>query len=346
MSKRDYYEILGVPRDATTDQIKKAFKKKAMEFHPDRNPGDNTAREKFEEAKEAEEVLCDVDKRLQYDKFGHAGPKAQTIWEDLFNAHFNTHFNNTPISRKGNDLKVNVKLTLEEIYTGVKKKFNINRREKCTSCGGHGGSNPKMCGTCGGSGTVVQTIDLGFAHTMAPGTCPKCNGYGEIIENPCGTCNGNGFVMVSDSFDVTIPEGVAHGVGLIIPGKGDAIRNGVNGDLLIGVIEIPHQYYTRQAADLKRTLALTYPQLILGHKMEFTTIDGGKIRFEIPAHTKVGDIFRLKGKGMKYVNANDNSIITGDLLLVIDIIIPTSITEEERNLIIELKKVNEKVATN
>ena len=241
---------------------------------------------------------------------------------------------------------MNVKLTLEEIYTGVRKKFNINRREKCTPCNGHGGSNPKLCVTCRGTGTVMQKIDLGFAHTMAPVTCSSCGGHGEIVETPCVSCNGHGFTMIQDSFDVTIPEGMVSGATLVIPGKGEAMRNGTNGDLFIGVIEIPHQYYTRQAADLKRVISLTYPQLVLGHKMEFTTIDGGKIRFDIPAYTKVGDIFRLKGKGMKYANDSGNQVITGDLLLVMDIIIPTSVTEEERNLIIELKKVNEKLATN
>lgn len=342
MSKRDYYEILGVPKDATTDQIKKAYRKVAMQFHPDRNPGDKTAEDKFKEAAEAYEILGNVDKRLEYDKFGHGGPQARPIWEDLFNAHFTQN----PTTRKGGDLKVNVKLTLEEIYTGVRKKFNINRREKCTPCNGHGGSNPKLCVTCRGTGTVMQKIDLGFAHTMAPVTCSSCGGHGEIVETPCVSCNGHGFTMIQDSFDVTIPEGMVSGATLVIPGKGEAMRNGTNGDLFIGVIEIPHQYYTRQAADLKRVISLTYPQLVLGHKMEFTTIDGGKIRFDIPAYTKVGDIFRLKGKGMKYANDSGNQVITGDLLLVMDIIIPTSVTEEERNLIIELKKVNEKLATN
>ena len=342
MSKRDYYEILEVPKTSSQDEIKKSYRKIAMQYHPDRNPGDKAAEDKFKEAAEAYEVLSDVEKRAEYDKYGHNGSGTSHLWDDIFNTHFNT----AQTIRKGNDLRINVKLTLEEIYTGVKKKFNINRREKCTPCGGHGGSNPKPCMKCGGSGTVMQTIDLGFAHTMSPGTCPKCKGYGDLVDDPCGTCNGNGFVMTTDSFDVTIPEGMVQGARMVVPGKGDAIRNGRNGDLFIGVVEIPHQYYTRQNADLKRTLSLTYPQLILGHKMEFTTIDGGRIRFDIPAYTKVGDIFRLKGKGMKFANPSDNQVEIGDLLLVIDIIIPTSVTEEERNLIIELKKVNEKVATN
>ena len=202
MSKRDYYEVLDIPKDASTDEIKKAFRKKAMEYHPDRNPDNPEAKSKFEEAKEAQEVLIDANKRATYDKFGHVGPQAQRpSWEDFFN-----RFGNSPTSRRGNDLKINIKLTLEEIYTGTKKNFNINRHQTCITCGGHGGTNPKQCEKCHGTGTVAQTIDLGFAHTVAPATCPKCSGIGEIVESFCISCNGKGVVSVQDSFDVTIPE--------------------------------------------------------------------------------------------------------------------------------------------
>lgn len=348
MAKRDYYEILGVKKDATADEIKKAYRKVAMQFHPDRNPDDKAAEEKFKEAAEANEVLSDTEKRARYDQFGHNASNHNPFGDgiDLDALFRNSFFGNRQRGpKRGHDIQISVELTLEEIYTGVRKNFKLFRQMTCTPCGGRGGSNPNTCTTCSGTGEIQVPFQMGPMKGTRAHPCQTCGGAGERVDNLCNTCQGHGIVLGEDEIDISIPAGVTGGMGFMIGEKGHAIRAGKTGNLVINITEIPHQIYTRQGADLKRALKLSYHQLILGDKLELDTIDGGKVSFQLPELTEVGRIFKLKGKGIKQFNDTGNAVLTGDLLLVVDIQIPTSITDEEKNLIEQIKKVHEKVAS-
>lgn len=344
MSKRDYYEILGVAKDATADQIKKAYRKIAMQYHPDRNPGDKSAEDKFKEAAEANEVLSDAEKRAKYDQFGHNPPNHNPFGnvDDILNSFFG---NRQRQPKRGHDIQVSLELTLEEIYNGVRKNFKLHRHMECSPCGGRGGSNPQTCTTCNGSGQIQVPFEMGFMRGTRAHPCQTCGGAGERVDSLCNNCKGHGIVLGEDDIDITIPAGVTGGMGFMIADKGHAIRGGKTGNLILNITEIPHKLYTRQGVDLKRNLKLSYHQLILGDKIELETIDGSKVGFQLPELTEVGRIFKLKGKGIKQFNETGTTVLTGDLLIVIDIQIPTSITSEEKNLIEEIKKVHEKVAS-
>jgi molecular chaperone DnaJ len=346
--KRDYYEILGCKKDATPDELKKAYRKVAMLYHPDRNPGDKAAEEYFKEAAEAYEILSDTEKRAKYDQFGHNAPNHNSFGggidiEELFrNAFFG---NRQKGPKRGHDIQISLELTLEEINTGVRKKFNVHRQMECTPCGGRGGSNPQTCTTCNGTGQIQVPFDMGFMKGVRAQPCNTCGGAGERVDTLCNSCHGHGIVLGDDEIDITIPAGVVGGMGFLIVEKGHAIRGGKSGNLAVSITEIPHKYYTRQGANLRRTIKLSYHQLILGDSIELDTIDTGKVKFQLPELTEVGRIFKLLGKGIKHLDANTNQTLTGDLLVVIDIQIPTSITPEEKNLVEEIKKVHEKVAS-
>ncbi len=359
MSKRDFYEILGVSKSATADEIKKAYRKKAIEFHPDKNPGDKVSEEKFKEAAEAYEVLSDDQKRQRYDQFGHAGLGGAgnggyggggMNMDDIF-SHFGDifggHFGGGGFSgfgggqrggqrvRRGSDLRVKVKLTLAEIATGVEKKIKVKKQVICSHCNGSGaahGSQSSNCHTCNGSGRVtrVQQTILGQMQTQSE--CPTCNGEGKIIRDKCSHCNGEGIVREDEVITINIPAGVMEGMQLSMSGKGNAARRGgVNGDLLVLVEEEAHPELIRDENDLIYNLLLTLPTAILGGSVEVPTVDG-KVKVTIISGTQPGKVLRLRGKGLPSVNRYG----TGDLLINIGVYIPENLSKDEKNTIEKL----------
>ena len=352
MEKRDYYEVLGVAKNATAEEIKKAYRKKAIQYHPDKNPGNKEAEEKFKEAAEAYEVLSDADKRARYDQFGHQGLGGAAgggfsgggmSMEDIF-SHFGDIFGGgfggfegfgggsrggRRHVNKGSDLRVKVKLTLKEISTGVEKKFKLKKYVPCTHChgtGAEGDGGSETCPTCKGSGSVIrnqQTI-LGTMQTRT--TCPTCNGEGKIIKNKCKECGGDGIVYGEEVVTVKIPAGVAEGMQLSMSGKGNAGKhNGVPGDLLILVEEEPHESLIRDENDLVYNLLLSFPAAALGGAVDIPTIDG-KVKVKIDAGTQPGKVLRLRGKGLPSVNGYG----TGDLLVNVSVYVPEALTKEIR----------------
>jgi molecular chaperone DnaJ len=331
MNKKDYYEILGVTREATQEEIKKSYRKKAMQHHPDKG-GDQDV---FKEIAEAYEVLSNEDKKSRYDRYGHTDPnqsfKNRGEPFDIFNM-FNK---NRPIYKKGDDLNLLLKLTLEDILNGVKKKFKYNRKDTCKPCNGHGGSGQKKCNTCGGSGQVVETIETPFGYIRNMSSCTTCDGNGFTNETNCDTCGGSGTINIEEIIELDIPHGVVDGMRMTLNGKGNAIKNGITGNLNVTIQELPHEKYVRVGNDIKRSLKLTYPQLVLGDKVELETIDGTKIRITINELTNVGETLGIKGKGLKQLNSQNR----GDLLLNIELELPTSISDEEREIIKSLKNL-------
>ncbi|HQE54290.1 molecular chaperone DnaJ, partial [Tenuifilum sp.] len=327
-TKRDYYEILGVPRNASKDEIKKAYRKMALKYHPDKNPGDKDAEEKFKEAAEAYEVLSDDNKRARYDQFGHAGmgngaggggfSHDWTIEDifaqfgDIFGGHFGSFggfggFGGGRSSRRtnrGTDLRVKVKLSLSDIANGVEKKIKVNKYVSCQSCGGTGaagGSSYSTCSTCRGSGYVTRVTNtlLGQMQTTSP--CPTCNGEGKVITNKCVACNGEGVVREDEVITVKIPAGVAEGMQLNVQAKGNAARRGgVPGDLLVMIEEEKHPNLVRDGNDLIYNLNISIPDAVLGAPAEIPTVDG-KVKIKIEPGTQPGKILRLRGKGLPEV---------------------------------------------
>ena len=359
MEKRDYYEVLGVSKGATADEIKKAYRKQAIKYHPDKNPGDKNAEEKFKEAAEAYEVLSDEQKRQRYDQFGHAGMSGaaggggfegfgggmnmEDIFEhfgDIFGGHFGGFGggfgggggrSRGKRVRRGSDLRVRVKLTLKEISTGVEKKIKVKKLVSCTHCNGTGGKDghTTTCNTCNGSGSVttVQRTILGSMQTQSP--CPTCHGEGFTIAEKCPYCNGEGVVKQEDIITMNIPAGVAEGMQLSMAGRGNAAKNGgVNGDLLIVIEEEPHPQLIRDNNNLIYNLLLSVPKAILGGTIEIPTIDG-KVKIKIDKGTQPGKVLRLRNKGLPDVNRYG----TGDLLVNIGVYIPEEISSEEKKII-------------
>lgn len=362
MSKKDYYEILGVSKSATAEEIKKAYRKKAIEYHPDKNPGNKEAEEMFKEAAEAYEVLSDPQKRQRYDQFGHAGMGGAASgggfsgagmsmddifshFGDIFGGHFGGFggFGGGGSSRggqrvrRGSDLRVKVKLTLNEIATGVEKKIKVKKYVSCQHCNGTGaahGSDPVTCTTCHGSGrvTTVQQTILGRMQTQSD--CPTCGGEGKIVKDKCAHCAGEGIVREDEVININIPAGVMEGMQLSMSGKGNAARRGgVNGDLLVLVEEEAHPELIRDENDLIYNLLLTVPQAILGGSVEVPTVDG-KVKVTVAAGTQPGKVLRLRGKGLPSVNRYG----TGDLLVNIGVYIPENLNKEEKNLVEKLEK--------
>lgn len=347
MSKRDYYEILDLNKSASQDEIKKAYRKKALEHHPDKGGDENI----FKEIAEAYEYLSDPNKKEIYDKYGHQGQTRQPNFEngnpfDVFEHFFNTSgFGNFSQNQRqpknGVDLNLTLKLTLEEILNGTTKKFKYKRQEHCSSCNGRGGTQESPCPTCSGSGNIGQVINTPFGQIRNVIMCHNCEGNGKIITNVCSSCNGNGCNEKEELLSVDVPFGIADGMKMGFQSKGNAVKNGGVGNLIITFMELNHDTFVRNGNDLKLTIKLSYPQLILGDKIDVPTIDGNKIRITIPEYTKINDIFKIQSKGMRQINSN----IRGDMLINLDLYIPTSITDEERTLIQELKNLSEKVAS-
>ena len=359
--KRDYYEVLGVEKSANADEIKKAYRKAAIKYHPDKNPGDKEAEEKFKEAAEAYDVLSNPDKRARYDQFGHAGMNGATgggfggfgggggfsmedifsQFGDIFGGHFGGGFGGFGGGRggqrvnRGSDIRVKVRLTLAEIANGTTKKLKINKSIACSKCGGSGadGSNGyTTCSTCGGSGYVTRVENTFFGRMQTQGVCPTCGGEGKVINKPCSECSGEGTVRGSEVVEIKIPAGVGEGMALTVSGKGNAARHGgVNGDLLVVIEEERDPQLLRDGDDLIHNLNITVTTALLGGEVEVPTIEG-KAKIKIAAGTHAGKVLRLRGKGLASVNGYGR----GDILVVVDITIPSSLSKDERKLVEKL----------
>lgn len=355
--KRDYYEVLGVERNADADTIKKAYRKAAIKYHPDKNPGDKEAEEKFKEAAEAYDVLSNEDKRARYDRFGHAGMggaagggagfggfgggfSMEDIFEqfgDIFGGAFGGGRSRSRSERvnRGSDIRVTVKLTLQEIAEGVTKKLKINKTVACDKCGGSGAkdsSSYETCSTCNGSGYVVTVQNSFFGRMQTQSVCHTCGGTGRVIKHKCDKCGGEGVERGSEVVEVKIPAGVGDGMALTVRGKGNAARNGgVSGDLLVVISEEYNPQLVRDGNDLIHNLNITVTTAILGGEVEVPTIDG-KARIKIAPGTHAGKVLRLRGKGLPDVNGYGR----GDIMVVVDITIPDSLTKEERVLVEKL----------
>ena len=359
--KRDYYEVLGVEKNADADTIKKAYRKAAIKYHPDKNPGDKEAEEKFKEAAEAYDVLSNPDKRARYDRFGHAGMggaaggggfggfsgggfSMEDIFSqfgDIFGGHFGGGFSGfggggrSRRVNRGGDIRIKVKLTLAEIANGTVKKIKINKEIACDTCGGTGanGSNGfSTCSTCNGSGYVMSVQNSIFGRVQTQGVCPTCGGEGKVVTSPCSKCHGEGTVRGSEIVEINIPAGVGEGMALTVSGKGNAARHGgVNGDLLVVIEEEHDPQLVRDGDDLIHNLNITVTTALLGGEAEIPTIDG-KAKVKIAPGTHAGKVLRLRGKGLPSVNGYGR----GDILAVVDITIPSKLTSQEKKLVEQL----------
>ncbi len=346
MSKRDYYDVLGVDKGAENNDIKRAYRKLAMKFHPDRNPDDEKAAESFREVTEAYEVLSDADKRARYDQYGHAGvddqmggfgsggfqgSHAYQDFGDLFGSMFGDAFGGggaAQANNQGSDLRYNLSITLEEAAVGKEVELEIPKHESCGTCSGSGarpGTNPVPCSTCGGHGQVQ--MQQGFFAVRRP--CPSCNGAGKKIESPCVTCGGTGRKKVKKSLKVKIPAGVYDGAQVRVSGEGEAGTNGgASGDLFIVVRIKEHSIFERDGADLHCEMPITFPQATLGSEVDAPTLDG-KVKIKIPAGTESGRVFRLRGHGVKDVRVRQQ----GDLYVRVQIAVPKKLTDKQKELL-------------
>ncbi|GEP92543.1 molecular chaperone DnaJ [Chitinophaga terrae (ex Kim and Jung 2007)] len=354
-TKRDYYEILVVSKTASQDEIKKAYRKVAMQYHPDRNPNNKEAEEKFKEAAEAYEVLSDPEKRAQYDRFGHAGMNGNRggygggmNMEDIF-SNFGDIFGNDDIfgsffggggrggnrrgrGTRGSNLRVKIRLTYEEIAKGANKKIKVKKYVPCQHCGGLGAKDKnafQTCNTCGGSGQVRKVTQTFLGQMQTVTTCPTCNGEGQIVTSKCTHCKGEGRMYGEETVSIDIPAGVQEGMQLSMSGKGNAgERGGAPGDLLILIEEEPHPELQRDGLNVAYDLYISFPDAVYGTSLEVPTIDG-KAKIKIPAGTQSGKIFRLKGKGFPSVNSYEK----GDQLIHVNVWTPQNLTSEEKAML-------------
>ena len=356
MAKRDFYEILGVSKGASADEIKKAYRKVAMQFHPDRNPGDKPSEEKFKEAAEAYEILSDHDKRAQYDRFGHnafgqgrggGGGFGGMNTEDIFSQFgdvfgddmFGNFFGGGGRSRggrskgaRGNNLRIKIKVNFEEIAKGTTKTVKVKKYVSCGTCNGSGAKDKnsvQTCGTCGGNGQVrrVQNTFLGQMQTVT--TCPACNGEGSTITNKCTSCKGEGRAYGEETVTLDIPPGVQDGMQLSMSGKGNTgERGGPAGDLIILIEEEEHEQLQRDGLNVAFDLYVSFPDAVFGTQVEVPTIDG-RAKIKIPPGTQSGKIFRLKGKGFPSINSHEK----GDQLIHVNVWTPQHVSAEEKNIL-------------
>lgn len=357
MEKRDYYEVLGVAKTASADEIKKAYRKLAMQYHPDRNPGNHEAEEKFKEAAEAYAVLSDPEKRTRYDQFGHEGLRGAapggfdtsdlgsifehfgSMFGDIFGGGFGSGFGNGfhKAERRGSDIRITVKLTLEEVATGCEKKLKINKKVSCTQCGGSGAkdkSSVSECPTCHGRGYVMQQQRSLFGIVQQTVPCPTCHGQGKVIKDKCPKCGGTGTMQGEEIVTIYIPAGVEDGMTLRERGKGNAAPNGgINGDLHVVIHVEEHPVFERNGNNLYLNYFISFPQACLGTDTEIPLLNG-KAKVKIPAGTQSGQMIRLRGKGLPDLNYKEK----GDLIVNVNIWTPKSLTRDEKELI---NKLNE-----
>jgi molecular chaperone DnaJ len=359
MAKKDYYEVLGVGKDADAAAIKKAYRRLAIKYHPDKNPDDKKAEEKFKEAAEAYEVLSDPDKKARYDRFGHAGMSGGggfrgegMTMDDIFqqfgdifgDSGFGSFFGggragaSTSRSRgqRGSNLRIKVRLTLEEIASGVNKKIKVRKQVVCDSCQGSGAKDAgsvNTCSTCRGSGYVRQIKNTFLGQMQTTTTCPTCGGSGQVVTANCAKCKGDGRVYDEETIEIEIPAGVEEGMQLSLRGKGNAgLRGGPAGDLLISIEEKSHEYLQRDGMNLVYELYLNFADAALGTSVEVPTIES-KVKIKVPAGTQSGKNFRLKGKGLPSVQSYN----TGDQLIHVNVWTPKKLNNEEKALLEKLR---------
>ncbi|WP_338792190.1 molecular chaperone DnaJ [Bernardetia sp. MNP-M8] len=358
MSKRDYYEVLGVSRNSSAEEIKKAYRKIAIKFHPDKNPGDATAEDKFKEAAEAYDALGNPEKKAKYDRFGHQGMNGggggfQNA-DDIF-SHFGDIFGGgfgggggSPFDdifgggrggqrqKKGSSVRIKLKLTLQEIAHGVEKKIKIKRQVLCDTCDGSGAkdaSSKQTCKQCNGNGQVRRVTNTMLGQMVTTAACPSCNGQGTIITDPCKSCSGEGVQMKEEVTEIKLPAGIEDGMQLSMAGKGNyPPRGGVAGDLLILIEEEEHKFLKREGKNVHYDLCISFPDAVLGTTVEVPTIDGS-VKVPIDAGTQGGKILRLRGKGIRPYNTYE----TGDQLIHVNVWIPQKLTKEERKEMEKLK---------
>ncbi len=356
--KRDFYEILGIARSATADEIKKAYRKLAIKFHPDKNPGDHTAEEKFKEAAEAYSVLSDPEKRRRYDQFGHAGVGGASggggfgggfTMDDIFSQFGDIFGDNSPFGdffggrngngsrvRKGSDLRIKLKLDLAEVANGVEKKIKVKRYISCSTCNGNGsknGTSLSNCATCNGSGQVRKVVNTMLGQMVSTSTCPTCNGEGKIVKERCEVCAGEGRMLQEDMITLNIPGGVGEGMQLSMSGKGNVpARGGVAGDLLIVIEEEEDPQLKRDGNNVVYDMHLSFVDVALGTSVEIPTIDG-KARINIEPGTQAGKILRLKGKGIKDLNSYGR----GDQLVHVNVWTPQTLSSDEKEVLEKLR---------
>ena len=348
--KRDYYEVLGVSRGASEDEIKKAYKKMARKYHPDLNPGDKTAEEKFKEVNEAYEVLSDADKKARYDQYGHAGVDPNFgaggfgggfdgsfdfgDLGDIFGSFFGGGFGggrrtNPNAPQRGESIRMSIAISFEEAAFGCEKAVTVERHETCDTCHGNGcapGTSPEVCPDCHGTGTVQvrRQTPMGVFATSSP--CPKCGGKGRIIHQPCKDCRGSGMVRKKKTIQASIPAGIDNGQTISIRGQGNAGKNGgPAGDLLITITVRPHELFRREGTSVLCEAPITFTQAVLGAELEIPTIDG-KVKYTLPEGTQSGTTFRLKGKGIPSINGRGR----GDQYVTVYIETPKNLNKEQK----------------
>lgn len=359
MSKRDYYEVLGVSKTAGKDELKKAYRKLAMKYHPDKNPDDKDAEEKFKEAAEAYGVLNDDDQRARYDRFGHAGLGGAAggggfggfSAEDIFNEFFG---GGNPFESffgggggrqrrrrqgtRGQDLRVRVKVSLEDVYNGVEKKIKLKRYCTCGTCKGSGaelGGGYSTCTRCNGTGEIRRQASGGFFQQIMVSACPTCNGEGRIVSNPCGTCNGEGRELKEEVETIKIPAGISEGLQISMRGSGHAgQRGGPAGDMIVLIEEEPHEQFERDGDNLIHELYVSFPDATLGTAVEVPTLTS-KVRFSIPPGTQSGKLVKIREKGLPNLNRPSRK---GDLLVHVNVWTPKTLTSEEKKMMEKLRK--------
>tara|TARA_Y200000002_G_scaffold381527_1_gene395778 strand:+ start:915 stop:2039 length:1125 start_codon:yes stop_codon:yes gene_type:complete len=351
VAKRDYYDVLGITKSASKDEIKKAYRKLALKYHPDKTKGDKTSEEKFKEASEAYHILSDEKRKTNYDQFGHAafeGGGSQgfggfdfnsssfsDIFEDFFGDFGGGQGTSRRSSNRGNDLRYDVNVSLEEAYKGIEKNVKYTTYKKCSSCSGSGaakGSKPIKCNYCSGRGKI--RTNQGFFTIQQ--TCPQCSGYGETIGNPCKSCSGNGKVQGNENVTVKIPKGVDDGTRIRLSGKGEAAsKGGLSGDLYLFISIDNHNIFKRSEENLYYELPISFSDAALGTTVDVPSVDGGKSKIKIPAGTQHGKQFRLKGKGMPILRRS----IFGDLYIRVVTQVPTSLSKRQKEILEEFNEI-------